>query len=96
MLEVIFGAGMNTVRSSGFSRSATGRDNLPGEPPKGGTPNELSRVLSIKRRTVNPWGSYSCPLAAKLNIFSYSYECRNNFEILLRDCGIRMIFRDGF
>jgi len=47
-LGVIFGARMNTVRSSGFSRSATGPDNLPTKPPEGGTPNELSRVLLIK------------------------------------------------
>src|SRR5262249_5181957 len=42
-----FGLWMNTVRSSGFSRSVTGRDNLTAQPPKGGTPNDPSRALPI-------------------------------------------------
>jgi hypothetical protein len=57
-LGVICGAGMNPVRSSGFSRSATGRDNLPAEPPKGGTPNDLSRVL-VERRAFDRSASRS-------------------------------------
>ena len=52
-LSVIFGAKKNTVRSSGFSRSTTGRDTLKGEPPKGGTPNGLSRVSPVKPKHCN-------------------------------------------
>src|SRR5262245_55965395 len=38
-LGMNFGAGMNTVRSSGFSRSAIGGNDLSEKPPEGGTSN---------------------------------------------------------
>lgn len=41
---VIFGVGMNGVRSYDLSRFVTGRDNLPEEPPEGGTPNNVLQV----------------------------------------------------
>ena len=40
---------MKAARSSGFSRSATGRHNLPWKPPEGGTPNETSLIAIFAR-----------------------------------------------